>query len=158
MDNKTLIRTLLLGMALLLTPITGAKSELAPALRKELVRHGQPERFNLYQVGRATWYGEQFHGRLTASGEQFDMFQLTAAHRDLPLGSKVRVTHLRSRRSVVVRINDRGPVSAHSIIDLSYGAAKNLGLVELGLARVRLDLMKRRKAEDEEPAQVTGGE
>lgn len=158
MENKTLIRNLGLGMALLFTPTAGGKTELVLTAPKELVGGGRPDRLDPYQVGRATWYGEPFHGRLTASGEQFDMFQLTAAHRELPLGSRVRVTHLRSRRTVVVRINDRGPVSGQGIIDLSYGAAKKLGVVEQGLARVRLDVMKRRAAKGEEPAQITGGE
>src|SRR5918911_1075364 len=62
-----------------------------------------------YQVGRASWYGKQFHGRSTASGEPYDMFQFTAAHRQLPLGTWVRVTNLRNGRSITVRVNDRGP-------------------------------------------------
>src|SRR5258706_2120692 len=72
-----------------------------------------------YQVGKASWYGKKFDGRSTASGETYDMFQLTAAHPTLPLGTVVRVTNLRNGQSVVVRINDRGPVIAGRIIDLS---------------------------------------
>src|SRR3954467_10282348 len=72
-----------------------------------------------YQVGRASWYGKRFDGRSTASGEPFDMFQFTAAHRTLPLGTLVRVTNLRNGRSVVVRVNDRGPMVRGRIIDLS---------------------------------------
>jgi rare lipoprotein A len=94
-----------------------------------------------YQVGRASWYGKQFDGRSTASGEPFDMFQLTAAHPTLPLGSMVKVTSLRTGHSVVVRINDRGPVVAGRIIDLSYGAAQMLQLGGRGVERVRLDLV-----------------
>ena len=75
------------------------------------------------QVGQASWYGRDFHGRPTASGEIYNMFQLTAAHRELPLGATLRVTHLGSGRSVVVRINDRGPFAGGRILDLSFAAA-----------------------------------
>ncbi len=94
-----------------------------------------------YQVGRASWYGKQFHGRTTASGEAYDMFQFTAAHRQLPLGTWVRVTNLRNGQWVVVRINDRGPVPQDRIIDLSYGAAQMIGLRARGTEKVRLDIM-----------------
>src|SRR5258706_11829393 len=79
-----------------------------------------------YQVGRASWYGKQFHGRTTASGEPYDMFQFTAAHRQLPLGTWVKVTNMHNGRWVMVRVNDRGPVPESRIIDLSYGAAEML--------------------------------
>ena len=93
-----------------------------------------------YQIGKAAWYGRRFHGHRTASGEPFNMYQLTAAHRELPLGALVRVTNLSNQRSVIVRITDRGPVdSGHRIIDLSYAASKKLGMVRPGTARVRLD-------------------
>ena len=94
-----------------------------------------------YQLGRASWYGKSFHGRSTASGEPYDMFQFTAAHPSLPLGSLVKVTNLRNQRSVVVRINDRGPLVPGRIIDLSYGAAQMLQVVGRGVERVRLDLV-----------------
>ena len=93
-----------------------------------------------YQVGTASWYGEQFQGKQTASGELFDMRDFTAAHPKLPLGSYVKVTNLRNGKAVVVRINDRGPVVDGRIIDLSYNAARALGFKELGLQNVRLDL------------------
>lgn len=94
-----------------------------------------------YQVGRASWYGKRFHGKKTASGETYDMFQFTAAHPELPLGSVVRVTNLRNGRWVIVRINDRGPVPDSRIIDLSYGAAQVLGLRDDGVDRVCLDVV-----------------
>jgi rare lipoprotein A len=93
-----------------------------------------------YQVGTASWYGEQFQGKQTASGEPFDMRDFTAAHPKLPLGTFVKVTNLRNGKAVVVRINDRGPVVDGRIIDLSYNAARALGFKELGLQTVRLDL------------------
>src|SRR5450631_4704693 len=83
-----------------------------------------------YQVGTASWYGEQFEGKQTASGEPFEMRDLTAAHPSLPLGSLVRVTNLRNGKVVVVRINDRGPVVDGRIIDVSYNAARALGFRE----------------------------
>lgn len=94
-----------------------------------------------FQVGTASWYGKPFHGRETASGERYDMYQLTAAHRTLPLGTWVKVTNLRNGRWVLVRINDRGPVPEDRIIDLSYTAAQMLDMKAYGLARVRLDLV-----------------
>ena len=95
-----------------------------------------------YQIGKASYYGKKFHGRKTASGETFNMYALTAAHRKLPFGTKVRVTHLANGRSVVVRINDRGPFVKGRIIDLSYGAAKKIGLVQSGVAKVKLEIVK----------------
>lgn len=91
--------------------------------------------------GLASWYGSQFAGRRTASGERFDPAGYTAAHRTLPFGSRVRVTHEGSGRSVIVRINDRGPFSHNRIIDVSQGAAKELGLVASGSGRVKLELI-----------------
>src|SRR6202521_1198832 len=93
-----------------------------------------------YQVGTASWYGEQFQGKQTASGELFDMRDFTAAHPKLPLGTYVKVTNLRNGKAGGVRINDRGPVVDGRIIDLSCNAARALGFRELGLLTVRLDL------------------
>ena len=95
-----------------------------------------------YEVGTASWYGEYFQGKETASGEPFDMQAMTAAHPTLPLGSIVRVTNLRNGRAVVVRINDRGPVVEGRIIDVSYNTARVLGFEERGLQQVRLDLVR----------------
>ncbi len=97
-----------------------------------------------YQVGTASWYGEYFEGKPTASGEDYDMYDMTAAHPTLPLGSYVRVTNLHNGRAVVVKVNDRGPVVAGRIIDLSYGAARALQFEQRGLQKVRLDLVKPR--------------
>jgi rare lipoprotein A len=93
------------------------------------------------RVGQASWYGHEFAWRRTASGEQFDPHDLTGAHRTLPLGTKVRVTNLRNGRSVLVTINDRGPYRRQREIDLSYGAALALGMVQRGLAPVRIELI-----------------
>jgi rare lipoprotein A len=95
-----------------------------------------------YQVGTASWYGEYFEGKPTASGEPYDMYDMTAAHLTLPLGSYVKVTNLHNGRSVVVRVNDRGPIVPGRIIDVSYGAAQALQFRAKGLQRVRLDLIQ----------------
>ncbi len=124
------------------------QSELGTVTQKNPIRPSAPARKSKpkpYQQGTASWYGERHHGRTTANGETYDMFQLTAAHPRLPLGSLIRVTHLASRRSVVVRINDRGPSRENVIIDLSYAAARQLGVLRRGLASVRLDLLERPK-------------
>ena len=93
--------------------------------------------------GLASWYGDVWNGRKTASGETFDDTKMTAAHKTLPLGTIVRVTNLRSRRTVVVRINDRGTLRPHRVIDLSSAAARELGMVEQGLANVKLEVIGR---------------
>src|SRR5580658_6254837 len=97
-----------------------------------------------YQIGTASWYGEYFEGKPTASGEDYNMYDMTAAHPTLPLGSYVRVTNLRNGRAVVVKVNDRGPIVPGRIIDLSYGAAKVLQFEQRGLQKVRIDLVKPR--------------
>jgi rare lipoprotein A len=99
------------------------------------------KRARAYQVGTASWYGSYFDGKETASGEPFDMYDLTAAHPTLPLGTMVKVTNLRNGRTVVVRVNDRGPVVEGRIIDLSYQAARELHLEHQGIQTVRLDLV-----------------
>jgi rare lipoprotein A len=93
------------------------------------------------QTGRASWYGEPHHGRPTASGERFDMHALTAAHRTLPFGTRLRVVNLDNDRVVVVRINDRGPNVSGRILDLSYAAARALGAVGPGIVPVRLTVL-----------------
>jgi len=98
-----------------------------------------------YEVGTASWYGEDFDGKPTASGEPFNMYDFTAAHPTLPLGTFVKVTNLHNRRAVVVRINDRGPIVPGRIIDVSYGAAKVLKFHTKGVQRVRLDIVPARK-------------
>jgi rare lipoprotein A len=104
-----------------------------------------------YQVGTASWYGDYFQGKQTASGEPYNMNDLTAAHPSLPLGTFVKVTNLRNGRAVVVRINDRGPVVDGRIIDVSYNAAQALGFKERGLQKVRLDISRAQTVAKLEP-------
>lgn len=105
-----------------------------------------PHNSHPYQVGTASWYGDYFEGRPTASGEPFDMYGMTAAHLTLPLGTLVRVTNLRNHRSIIVRINDRGPYVQGRIVDLSYNAARILRFDQQGLQKVRLDVVPRHRA------------
>lgn len=93
------------------------------------------------QYGIASWYGHPFHGRLTANGEIYDMGKLTAAHKELPFNTKVRVTNLSNGKSVVVRINDRGPFVKGRIIDLSKKAARMIDMVDAGISMVELSIL-----------------
>lgn len=93
--------------------------------------------------GLASWYGTGHHGKRTASGEKFDMRKLTAAHRSLPFGTRVRVTNLRNGRKVIVRINDRGPFGGGRIIDVSRAAAVALGMLSDGVVPVLLEIMRK---------------
>ena len=121
------------------TPAPVSSVQTKPEVRKQA---GKPK---AYQIGTASWYGQDFDGKPTASGEPYDMYDMTAAHLTLPLGSYVRVTNLRNGKAVVVRVNDRGPIVPGRIIDLSYGAAQALQFRQRGLQRVRLDLVNPRQ-------------
>ena len=116
-----------------------AKSAKAPDLSPP--ENGSAKK-HWYQTGRASWYGGYFQGRSTASGETYNMTDLTCAHRSLPLGTLVRVTNLTNHKSVVVRVNDRGPYFANRVVDLSYAAARFLGFSHDGTEQVRLDVLK----------------
>ena len=105
-----------------------------------------------FQIGKASWYGRMFQGHATADGESFDMNDLTCAHRSLPMGALVRVTNLTNSKTVVVRVNDRGPMLRSRVIDLSYAAARFLGFggSRGGIAPVKLELIN----QDPELAQI----
>ena len=113
-------------------PSVSPKASSSKASRKPLDWH---------QIGLASWYGPQFQGKETANGEAFNMNALTCAHRSLPLGTWVKVTNLHTRRWIVVRVNDRGPVPDTRIADLSSEAAHMLGMRDRGVTRVRLDVI-----------------
>jgi peptidoglycan lytic transglycosylase len=99
------------------------------------------------QTGKASWYGDAHQGRKTASGEIYDMHTLTAAHRTLPFGTRVRVTNVDNGRSVVVRVNDRGPFPPGRLIDVSRAAALELGVIGAGLFTVRIEILENAAAE-----------
>jgi rare lipoprotein A len=113
-------------------------------LKRAEIRYEYRSDTGTAQYGIASWYGKKFHGNPTASGEIYDMYQLTAAHRTLSLGTYVMVTNLENKRSVEVKINDRGPFVKGRIIDLSYAAARSIDMVEKGTARVKVVVLKRK--------------
>ena len=102
----------------------------------------QPYAAGYVERGIASWYGEDFHGRPTSSGEIYNMYDLTAAHKLMPLGTIAKITNLENDQSVVVKINDRGPFIDGRIIDLSYSAATEIGMMEKGLSRVEIKVLK----------------
>jgi len=146
------------ALALLLAPLLGACSSSSripgptgTPYRAYIV--GQPyqiggrtyhprEDFDYDRTGTASWYGDDFHGRRTANGETYDMNALTAAHTTLPMPTIVRVTNLENGRSVVVRVNDRGPFAEDRIIDMSRAGARELGFERNGLTRVRVAVLR----------------
>ena len=127
-------------------------TQLKAAKSTQVQRKHRPK---AYQVGTASWYGADFQGKPTATGEPFDMYDFTAAHPSLPLGSYVRVTNLHNGKSAIVRINDRGPVVEGRIIDVSYSVARALDFKSRGLQTVRLDLVPTRTLAEARPISVS---
>lgn len=130
------LTTLLGAIALSLSAIT-----LAPQANAHDAAHGAPVQVAQILTGSASWYGPKFHGRLTANGERFNMDDLTAAHRTLPFGTRVRVTNNSTGKAVIVRINDRGPFHGNRVIDLSRQAAKSIGLMSRGVGNVKIEVL-----------------
>jgi rare lipoprotein A len=126
------------AVTLMFTLGASAASDTTAADAQAKTHTVKPRRW--YQIGTASWYGRHFQGRKTAAGEPYDMNGLTCAHRSLPLGSWIRVTNLRNRKSIFVRVNDRGPVPEDRVVDLSYGAAQAVGIT--GLGKVKLETVK----------------
>lgn len=138
-------------------------SSIPPAVPKDepLSEYGNPPSYTVFgetyypmsearargftQTGKASWYGRKFHGQRTSSGDTYNMFRMTAAHKTLPLPSYVQVTNLRNDKQVIVRVNDRGPFHGDRIIDLSYVAALKLGIVQNGTAKVRITTISAEK-------------
>jgi rare lipoprotein A len=118
-------------------PLNASANQPYTAFGRDYVPLAKPGEYR--RQGTASWYGRKFHGQRTTSGEFYDMFALTAAHPTLPIPSYARVTNLTNNRSVVVRINDRGPFSSGRIMDVSYAAAHRLGFVEEALANVEVE-------------------
>jgi len=136
----------LLAMSLLVScSSTGAnRRALRPdENRRESLRKQRGSKTSVYVLrGKASYYGEDFHGRRTANGEIYDMYGLTAAHRELPFGTICRITNLKNGKSVIVRINDRGPFVPGRIFDLSYDAAKKLEALDDGIIQVKAEILK----------------
>lgn len=115
-------------------PVNKPSVRQEPAKQESLI----PRIARYIKQGIASWYGPRFHGRKTATGEIFDMYAMTAAHRTLPIPSYAQVTNLENNRSIIVRINDRGPYVGNRLLDLSYAAAKKLGIHKEGLGKVEI--------------------
>jgi rare lipoprotein A len=150
MAHGLMVAVVIIGLGAAQGPNSSEASSTPNIPTKKPENRKQATRRLPYQIGTASWYGEYFEGKPTASGENYDMFDLTAAHPTLPLGTYVRVTNLHNGRAVVVKVNDRGPIVPGRIIDLSYGAAKVLKFEHRGLQRVRLDLVKPRQRQNYE--------
>jgi len=102
------------------------------------------------EAGYASWYGDKFHGHLTSNGERYNMFTMSAAHKNLPLPSYIQVTNLENNKQIIVRINDRGPFHPGRVVDLSYAAAKRLDILKAGTAKVEIKLLHFEKEENQE--------
>ena len=136
------MKRIVMGCAVAAMVALSPQTEARPAESMAFAKYIAPQPVEaLNQVGLASWYGEKFQGSPTASGEPFDMNGLTAASRSLPLGTRIKVTNLRNHRSLVVKVNDRGPFVAGRFLDVSKAAAKQLGFVGAGLARVETQIV-----------------
>jgi len=148
---RTIFRLMLVGvLALIVTGCSSFSLESGVPQSKPAARKLPPNQYEVFgkvyeilpdnlgylEIGVSSWYGKKFHGRLTANGETYDMFEMTAAHKALPLPTVVKVTNLDNGQSIVVRVNDRGPFHDDRLIDLSYAAAKALGFADKGVAPV----------------------
>ncbi|MGR9089361.1 MAG: septal ring lytic transglycosylase RlpA family protein [Gammaproteobacteria bacterium] len=141
-------------------PVKPRPAPDAAATHEPPSRYGNPESYEVFgtryytlkssvgfrERGVASWYGTKFHGRRTSSGETYDMYQMTAAHKSLPLPTYVKVTNLENGRSATLKVNDRGPFHGNRIIDLSYAAALKLGVAEKGTALVEVEAVSARSA------------
>lgn len=116
----------------------GPDARRSPAAPRDATDATAKER---YQIGVASYYGKRFHNRKTANGEIFDMYGLTAAHRTFRLGTIIRVTNIANGRSVIVKVNDRGPYARGRILDLSYAAAQQLRMLDAGIATVLIEVV-----------------
>ena len=130
------MRKLIMGCAMAGVIVFSPLSEASPEVLRGPLAAELP--MPMVQIGTASWYGVERHGQPTASGELFDECKLTAAHRVLPFGTRVRVTNLKNRQSTVLLINDRGPGPVSRILDVSAAAARQLGFLNVGLARVEV--------------------
>ena len=140
--NKTL--ALLVGLATAWGGIVLSSAAIAGTPAKNIGTISNREVVSVSRTdrGMASWYGPGFHGNRCANGEIYNQYGLSAAHRTLPFGTRVRVTNLNNNRSVVVRINDRGPFIRGRIIDLSKGAAREIGMISSGVAPVKVEVLR----------------
>lgn len=142
MNSGLTFRTVVVTACTMLLGCTGSSPRFTLAKSESSSTIAAPSSTSSYEEGVASYYADEFNGRMTSNGETFDMHELTAAHRTLPFNTKVRVTNLVNGRFVVVRINDRGPFKDDRIIDLSLAGAKEIGLISSGTAKVRVEVLE----------------
>ena len=133
------MRKLAIGCVVALVVALSGRSVAEPPACVATMATASPQSSN--ESGLASWYGEERQGKLTANGEVFDMNGLTAAHREFPMGTKVKVTNLKNHRTLILRINDRGPGIVGRVIDVSMAAAKTLGFLHSGVVPVELEVV-----------------
>jgi len=137
LQSKAKRKLLLWAGVLAVTLGLSASAVASPTVKREIAKAPSAQaKHHWFQIGKASWYGPRFNGRQTANGEVYDMYALTCAHRTLPLGTWVRVTNLHNKKTVFLRVNDRGPMATSLVMDLSYGAAQKLGIDGLGKVRI----------------------
>jgi rare lipoprotein A len=151
---KNAFRRLFLCTGLLLLVMGCTKSVAPPSTPTQTPRpyrvgktwyHPVPDAIGYRERGIASWYGKKFHGRKTSNGETYNMYAMTAAHKTLPMGTRLRVSNLNTNKTVIVRINDRGPFVRGRIIDLSYSAAKEIDMISTGTAPVEIAVIESAK-------------
>lgn len=137
------MKNILMGCTVAALVALTARTEARPAgsVNLELVKAPKIAPAIAGELGLASWYGEESQGNTTANGEVYDMNELTAAHRTLPMGTRIKVTNLRNKQSLVLRINDRGPFIEDRLLDVSMAAARKLGFVAAGIALVRTEVV-----------------
>ena len=133
---------LLLFLSCTVSPRYGVQSSDSTKKTKKNIKYSKKNKNSGELIGVSSWYGPNFHGKLTANGEVYDMYGVTAAHKTLTLGTVVRVTNLDNGKSLILRINDRGPYVDGRILDCSFGAAKILGFHEQGTANVEIKIIE----------------
>lgn len=137
------MKRMIMGCAVAAMVALSARSEARPSYPLAFTRSTAPDSTQVERkVGVASWYGDDFDGNTTASGEVFDMNGLTAASRDLPLGTKIQIKNLKNNRSIVLRVNDRGPYIPGRFLDVSKTAAERLGFLNTGLAHVEMRVVR----------------
>ena len=144
--NKNLTLTLLLLLTIFNASLCAKKDiNIKDYIDRGIHYYPKYVKKGLVKYGKASWYGKPFHGKLTANGERYSMYQMTAAHRTYAMNTIVKVTNLQNKKSVIVRINDRGPFYHTRDIDLSYAAAKRLGMYKKGVERIKIEVIKAAK-------------
>ncbi len=142
MKIKDIIKQILMLVIITQLPLFSKDKNIKDYVDRGIHYYPHYVKKGLVKYGKASWYGKPFHGKPTASGERYNMYAMTAAHRTYALNTIVKVTNLKNKKSVRVRINDRGPFYRSRNIDLSYAAAKRLGIHKKGVAKIKLEVIK----------------